>query len=538
MENKRVILAVALSFAVLLGWQYLFPPKPQAPVAQQQEQQVKQEQKTSQVQSEGPVSNQLPDPISTSEIVSAKGTKIKVETPLYSAVINSQGGLLESFVLKNFKETIKDNSPDVDMVGKNALDKAPMGLILNGIATWNAGVWGFEGSDMNLAGNDAGSIVFKGDVEGFRIERRLTFHADNYLIDEDVRVLNVSNPSGEGRLAFTTATRSLSAEDNRYNPTRISYYDPEGLTEMSSRDDLEEEGVQVSGDVSWGAIDSNYFILALLPKTKDVTVKGRLQDDIFRIAAEKNVSLDKGIERKLGCSYYFGPMDPAYMEKVPGNLAAAVDFGWFDIIAKPLVIALEWFHQYVHNYGVAIILLTIVIKILFWPLSHKSYKSMEQMKKLQPMMAKLREKYADDKEKLNKEMMQLYKTYNVNPAGGCVPMLLQIPVFFGLYKALLGTVALRHADFIHYLPFTDYVWLADLSAKDPLYITPIIMGATMFLQQKMTPSAGDPTQQKIMMFMPLVFTFLFLNFPAGLVVYWLVNNVLSIAQQWLMIRKA
>jgi YidC/Oxa1 family membrane protein insertase len=224
------------------------------------------------------------------------------------------------------------------------------------------------------------------------------------------------------------------------------------------------------------------------------------------------------------------------MSKVPGDLVKAVNFGWFDIIAKPLAIALDWFHQYVHNYGVAIILLTIVIKLLFWPLSHKSYKSMEQMKKLQPMMAKLREKYADDKEQLNKEMMQLYKTYNVNPAGGCVPMVLQIPVFFGLYKALLGTVALRHADFIHYLPFTDIVWLADLSAKDPLYITPIIMGATMFLQQKMTPSAGDPTQQKIMMFMPLIFTFLFLNFPAGLVVYWMVNNILSIAQQWMIHR--
>lgn len=274
-----------------------------------------------------------------------------------------------------------------------------------------------------------------------------------------------------------------------------------------------------------------------MPGSNDVTMKGKVQDDIFRIAAEQNVSFDKNIERRLSCSYYFGPMDAALMAKVPGNLEKAIDFGWFDIIAKPLVVALEWFNQYVNNYGISIILLTIAIKILFWPLSHKSYKSMEQMKRLQPMMAKLREKHGNDKEALNKEMMQLYKTYKVNPAGGCLPMVLQIPVFFGLYKALMGTVALRHADFIHYLPFSDIVWLADLSAKDPLYITPIIMGATMFLQQKMTPSAGDPTQQKIMMLLPLVFTFMFLNFPSGLVVYWMVNNILSIAQQWLMIRK-
>ena len=179
-----------------------------------------------------------------------------------------------------------------------------------------------------------------------------------------------------------------------------------------------------------------------------------------------------------------------------------------------------------------------IIKLLFWPLSHKSYKSMEQMKKLQPMMAKIREKYADDREKMNSEIMQLYKTYKVNPAGGCVPMLLQIPVFFALYQALLGAIELRHAAFITHLPFTDMIWLADLSAKDPYYITPLVMGATMFLQQRMSPPMGDPMQAKIMMFMPVVFTFLFLNFPSGLVVYWLVNNVLSIAQQWLMIRKS
>ncbi|WP_432735434.1 membrane protein insertase YidC [Maridesulfovibrio sp. FT414] len=535
MDNKRVILAVALSMAVLLGWQFIFPSQPQTPPAKQ-EQTVTQSQ-TAGSDASGPVSDQLPDPASTASIVSAKGTKLTIDTPLYSAVINSQGGLLENFKLKKFKQTIEAGSPDVDMVGTNALNKAPMGLILNGIPTWANGVWGYEGTSLNLSDDQIGSLIFRGDVEGFRIERRLTFHADNYLIDEDVRVINKSNPSGMGRLAFTTATRSLTAEDDRYNPTRISWYGSDKLTEETDREDLRETGMTASGNIDWAAIDSNYFILALVPGSDDITVKGKLQDDIFRVAAEQNVSFDKDIERQLSCSYYFGPMDAKLMEKVPGNLGKAVNFGWFDLIAKPLVIALEWFHQYTHNYGIAIILLTVVIKLLFWPLSQKSYKSMEQMKRLQPMIAKLREKHGDDREALNKEMMQLYKTYNVNPAGGCLPMVLQIPVFFGLYKALMGTVALRHADFIHYLPFTDIVWLADLSAKDPLYITPIVMGATMFLQQKMTPSAGDPTQQKIMMFLPLVFTFMFLNFPAGLVVYWMVNNILSIAQQWMMTRK-
>jgi YidC/Oxa1 family membrane protein insertase len=161
---------------------------------------------------------------------------------------------------------------------------------------------------------------------------------------------------------------------------------------------------------------------------------------------------------------------------------------------------------------------------------------MEKMRKLQPMMAAIREKYGDDRTKMNEELMQLYKTYRVNPAGGCLPMLVQIPVFFGLYQALLNSIELRHSPFIAHLPFTSLPWLADLSSKDPYYITPLIMGATMFLQQRMSPPPGDPTQAKVMMFMPVVFTFMFLNFPAGLVIYWLVNNLLSIAQQGLLMK--
>ena len=248
--------------------------------------------------------------------------------------------------------------------------------------------------------------------------------------------------------------------------------------------------------------------------------------------------LDLGIIQLRICSYYFGPKTERDLQSMPKNLKASINYGFFDIIAKPLNKFLNFLYGYVGNYGVAIIILTIIIKVLFWPLSQKSYKSMEQMKKLQPMMTKIREKYADDREKMNAEIMQLYKTYKVNPAGGCVPMLLQIPVFFALYQALLGAIELRHAAFIPHLPFTDMVWLADLSAKDPYYITPLIMGATMFLQQRLSPPMNDPMQAKIMMFMPVVFTFLFLNFPSGLVLYWLVNNILSIAQQWLMVRKA
>jgi YidC/Oxa1 family membrane protein insertase len=266
--------------------------------------------------------------------------------------------------------------------------------------------------------------------------------------------------------------------------------------------------------------------------------KGTFEDSVYRVALEQNTRIDPGQHERIATSYYLGPKEQQYLTLVGNNLIGALHYGWLNIIARPLVQVLKFFYSYVGNYGAAIILLTFVIKIIFWPLSHKSYKSMEKMKKIQPMMKQLKEKYKDDRQKMNQELMQLYKTYKVNPAGGCLPMLLQIPVFIGLYEALMGAVELRHASFITHFPFTDIVWLADLSAKDPYYITPVIMGLSMFLQQKLSPTAGDPTQAKIMLIMPIFLTFIFLNFPSGLVVYFFTNNMLSIFQQWRLMRKA
>jgi YidC/Oxa1 family membrane protein insertase len=209
-----------------------------------------------------------------------------------------------------------------------------------------------------------------------------------------------------------------------------------------------------------------------------------------------------------------------------------VDFGWFDWLARPCLLFLKWLNGYIHNYGWSLIVLTILLRLVFWWPNHKSFQSMKTMQKIQPRVAEIREKYKDDREAMNRELMNLYRTFKVNPLGGCLPMVLQLPVFLALYNLLSASIELRHASFIPTLPFTNIVWLADLSAKDPLLITPIIMGATMFIQQKMSPSPGDPAQAKMMMFLPLIFTFLFLNFASGLVIYWLVNNVLAIAQQY------
>jgi len=531
-SNKRVILAVSLSLLVLLGWNYMFPP---VTPLETDTQNVTTPNQT--VASSPATVAQTAPSAQTVQFTPVKGAKLSVDTPLYHAVINTSGGVLESFVLKAFTETIEQDSKNIDLVTPQSLTKAPMGLIWNSLPTWAQGEWTVQGGDLTLADGQAGSIQLTGVIGGVQVERALTFTGGSYEVKEEVKVTNTTPAQIQGNLAFSVSSVPLTAESDKYNQTKIAYMAAGSLTEEDSQKDL-LLGVESPTPAQWGGIESNYFLLALVPTSSDMMVRSKLEDNVYRMTMADQMLLDPGVTQLRTVSYYFGPKTEKDLAALPKNLKASMHFGFFDIIAKPLNKFLNFLYGYVGNYGIAIIILTIIIKILFWPLSHKSYKSMEQMKKLQPMMAKIREKHADDREKMNSEIMQLYKTYKVNPAGGCVPMLLQIPVFFALYQALLGAIELRHAAFIPYLPFTDMVWLADLSAKDPFYITPLVMGATMFLQQRMSPPMGDPMQAKIMMFMPVIFTFLFLNFPSGLVVYWMVNNLLSISQQWLMIKKS
>ena len=237
---------------------------------------------------------------------------------------------------------------------------------------------------------------------------------------------------------------------------------------------------------------------------------------------------------------FIGPKRISNLKTVGNSLERLIDFGWFDFIARPCLWLLNLFYSVIPNYGVAIIILTLLVKVLLWPLGQKSYKSMSEMKKLQPLMKEIREKYKDDKQRMNQEVMGLYKTYKINPLGGCLPMIVQLPVFFALYRMLYQAIELRHAPF--------FLWINDLSAPDRLFnfnfeipfmeppfgipVLTVIMGASMLLQQKMSPPMGDATQAKMMMFMPIIFTVIFINFSSGLVLYWLVNNILSIAQQY------
>lgn len=531
MDNKRVIIAVILSMIVLFGWNLLFPPpeppkKAEKPVAEE----------TAAAPGEAASTDSGIATDDTQPFTPAQGRSITVATPLYHAVLNTDGGVLTSFRLTKYKETIKADAPDVDLIGPKAAKFQPLALVLGGKATWGDN----NDKDLNLAAGEEGSLTFVGDLNGIRITRTMYFSGDTYFIKENTQINNGGQKRIKGDVGYTLAAEALSGVDDRYNQTRMASLSvAKGFEEETDPDDY-KEAYPIQGGLSWGGLQSNYFMVALLPPSPaENTDKfdADFEDGVYRMVLKTPLGgIDPGQGKEFSFEYFLGPKEQSVLDAAPNNLARALDLGWFDFIAEPLLGFLRFLNTYVGNYGVAIIILTICIKIVLWPLSQKSYKSMDSMKKIQPMMAKIREKYKDDRQKMNEEMMNLYKTYKVNPAGGCLPMFLQIPVFIGLYQALLNTIELRHAPFITHVPFTDIVWLADLSAQDPFYITPIVMGATMFLQQKMTPPPGDPTQAKVMLLMPVVFTFMFLSFPSGLVVYWLVNNVISIAQQWWMLR--
>ena len=324
---------------------------------------------------------------------------------------------------------------------------------------------------LTLDKGQQGLLRLMGQVDGLTVVRELTFSADSYLIRETVRLVNQTDQARSVRLGYTVAADGSNASGSRYDLMRVAWDSDGSLSEESSAKTLEETGVQATGKIYWAGAMSTYFLSAVLPgDTANLTVKGRLQQGTYRAAVEEpETVLAPGEQRELRVSYWLGPKVRSQLAAVSDELVKSIDLGMFHLIAKGLLWLLEFFQKYVHNWGVAIILLTVLIKAVFWPLTAKSYASMEKMKKLQPLMGNIREKYKNDKEMMNKEVMALYKTYGVNPASGCVPILIQMPVFFGLYQALLTSIELRHAAFISTLPGTDIIWLADLSAKPLLY---------------------------------------------------------------------
>jgi YidC/Oxa1 family membrane protein insertase len=471
--------------------------------------------------------------------------EVRIETPLYEAVLSNVGPSIKSFKLKKYKKTTSPESSLVELVSvpKGMGDFLSVGFSPQSERPSVPVVYQVDKQNITLrSGSAPEDVVFRStNPGGLSTQQIYRFYPDRYQIDLTVDVSDQSEKPASGN--FIAGLKALPPEEKK------SYYAYVGLA-LFMDDKLEEVKIKkaqeekvLSGQIDWMAYEDDYFISAVIPsEAPKATFKGRLLPSGLLEATyfSPTVSLNPSQTVSSRFTLYLGPLEVTVLKDVGNHLDRAVDFGWTDIIAKPLLYLLRFFDRYTHNYGIAIILLTIMVKILFWPLTHKSYKSMKEMQKLQPRMAKIREKYKGDKEQMNKEMMALYKTYKVNPMSGCLPMVIQIPVFFALYRILGSAIELRHAPFM--------LWINDLSAPDRLFhftfeipfmkppygipVLTLLMGASMFVQQKMTPSPGDPSQAKIMMFLPIIFTFMFINFPSGLVLYWLVNNLLSIGQQY------
>ena len=534
MENKNTIVAIVLMLLVWVGFSLLFPqhaPQQQVPKPVAEKAAPAAPVATSLPAARAPEAEvpKMPVPAPSAAI---KAQEVVVETPLYRAVFSNVGGSLKAFSLKKFHQSTDPTSPFVSLVsptdGMTLLTSGSEGLGISSDTTYQVE----GGTKLDLQAGEKGSIKFIGRAaSGVVIEKIYSFQGDGYAFNLGVKIYNPGSTALGGDLLLTLS-HPWNAE---HAGSRYNYVGPTSLVgekvKTAKVKDLEETPQVFGKETVWSGFETKYFMNIAVPlqDSSDKVTVAKTNSSIENQFQSPKLSLAGGSSRELSYLLYFGPRDLDILKKLDHQLAKAIDFGFFSIIAVPLLHVLKFFYSYVGNYGIAIILLTVIIKLIFWPLTQKSYGSMKAMQKLQPEMQKIREKYKNDKERLNREMTELYKTHRVNPLGGCLPMLIQIPVFFALYKVLLGSIELRHAYF--------GLWLTDLSAKDPYYITPIIMGVTKFVQQRMTPSSMDPTQAKLFLLMPVIFTFLFLNFPSGLVIYWLVNNLLTILQQYFINRK-
>jgi YidC/Oxa1 family membrane protein insertase len=551
MEQARLLLAIGLSFLVLFVWSMFFveqPPVNETPDAvQTQEAAAPQERAEETVR---PKKEPLPAVATGTETrtdgVASPAREVTVQTPFYRVRISTRGAVFTSYILNEYRESVGADAPKKQLIPETI----KYGLLRTAFAQQS--VTGLENavftldrkeSEITVTGEKQ-SLVFNWVSEnGAALKKIFTFDPQSYLIGLEVFVTN--NTPRTVRDNLVLSLQSPVAEDKGY-----SFVGPSALLDGKLKQvkvkKIEDQSI-FNGTIKWIGIEDRYFISSVIPEEE---VKGRMKlalidDVVFNQLENPTFELIPGESKAFRFKLFMGPKSMELLDSLGRDMGKALNFGFFNVIAKPCLWFMNRIYSVIPNYGIAIILLTVFTKVLLWPLGNKSYKSMSEMKKLQPLMTEIREKYKGDKQKMNQELMALYRTYKVNPMGGCLPMILQIPVFFALYRMLYQAIELRHAPF--------FLWINDLSAPDRLFdfgfsipfmeppygipVLTIVMGATMLLQQKMSPPPGDPTQAKMMMLMPIVFTFIFINFSSGLVLYWLVNNVLSIGQQYYVQKK-
>jgi YidC/Oxa1 family membrane protein insertase len=532
--EKRAFLAIALSILILVVYQefitrYYGAPPPGNPVTKEVEKPPP---------ASEPAAPAAAAPSTPIDLPPAQaGKEIRVDTDNFIATFTTQGARLKSFKFKKYRSSADEKSPPFEIVPSAPGVRYPLGVRWQSPAPFDDSglLYSVQGSDLKLAGESKGTLLFKGQAaNGAAITKKFSFSGSSYLIQMEV---DAKGPEGSAPVAELLLTEK---SDHTVQNPDAKFEGLIGLVDNKIKREHPPEankGVDLSGDVAWSGFGYTYFFFALLPESG-----AQHKISLHATGPELVAAISGPSGSPARYDLFIGPKELDVLKSLGKGMERSIDFGYFGFISIPFLYVLHFFHGLTHSYGIDIILLTLVIKLLMAPLTHKSYVSMKQMQKLQPQMERLKEKFANDKEKLNKEIMELYRRNGVNPLGGCLPMVLQFPVFIGLYNALSTPIELRHAPFL---------WIKDLSRPDweslpftigswhlGVPILTVFMGASMFLQQWMTPTAGDPNQRKMMMMMPLMFTFMFVSFPAGLTVYWLVNNVLTIGQQYWISRKA
>ncbi len=533
MDTRRLILVLIFTFSSFMlweSWQKYNQPKPAANAVA-----------TTTPGSAAPTPSVSLQPGSTGSaapVVSAAaiaqvGETFIVSTDLLKATISAQGGDLVELELLRYKEHGNKDKNFFLFEAKHQY-MAQSGLIGEGLPTHRSIFKRVEGPTELAEGANELKIRLEADAaDGVKVTKILTFKRGSYLVDVAWEIANGSAKAFAPHAYFQLQRNDVAPEGETMMVSTFTgpavYTDAEKYQKIAFGDIASDKAkFAKTADNGWLAMVQHYFVSAWVPKDKtprEYYMRKLEGGNSFQAGLIVPVAeIAPGAKGETSVSLYAGPQEQAALKELSPGLDLVVDYGWLTVVAAPIFWALQAIHGIVGNWGWAIIVLTVILKGIFFPLSAASYKSMAKMKLLTPRLTQLKERFGDDKQRLNQEMMKMYQTEKVNPLGGCLPILVQIPVFIALYWVLLGAVEMRDA------PWT--MWIHDLASPDPYFILPVIMIISMFVQTKLNPTPPDPIQAKVMMAMPLIFGVMFLWFPAGLVLYWVVNNILSIAQQW------
>ncbi len=553
MDNTRLFLFAALAFVGMLLWQQWqadYGPQPVAHSDSQAESTALGADSGQQA-----IVDDLPD---LAEVVSkdsaeggdnaAAGTTpgvetqqlVRVDTDVIQVLIDTRGGVIRSLKLKKYPTSLEQPDDWLELVHS---DSDSLHILQSGLrnkqstAPTHHSLYRVDQTEYRLdAGQEELIVPFYWSQDGIEVVKSYHFRPGDYLVDVKHRVSNQSHQDWQGS-QYRQIQRSPPLETSRllYTYTGSVYYNEETKYEKVKFDDMEDSQLKLESTGGWIAMIQHYFLSAWVPQQEETNLvytiaNTRRNPSTYTIGLRSgNRVAAAGGSAEFNSQLFVGPKIVNRLEEISPGLDLTVDYGVLTFLSKPLYWLLSWYHGFVGNWGVAIILLTLTVKTLFYKLSETSYRSMAKMRKVSPRLKTLKERYGDDRQKMNQAMMELYKTEKINPMGGCLPILVQIPVFIALYWALLESVDLRQAPFIF--------WIKDLSVMDPFYVLPLVMGISMFIQQRLNPPPPDPIQAKIMMALPFVFTIFFAFFPSGLVLYWVINNVLSITQQWIITKR-